>query len=237
MEAKIGSGTVVNTHPGRRQPPGTGTGTAQPPPRPKPQETATKQALNRDTLLSTAIAIADVEGLDAVSMRRIAADLGVGPMSLYRHVSNKDELAMQMADEVFGESELPVPGPQGWRPKLELISRVAARMQEALTLHSLVATVALSMADEAEAEQETGMTLARWYAQQRARADELFVGGRFPLLAELHEDTMPDLDALFEYSLARHLDGLAVLLGEPVPTAQGALGQVTGVTTCAGVGC
>ena len=86
------------------------------------QAGALKQALSRKHVLRTAIAIADVEGLDAVSMRRLAVELGVGPMSLYRHVANKDELVTQMADEVFGESELPVPGPPGWRAKLELIS-------------------------------------------------------------------------------------------------------------------
>ncbi|GAA2087166.1 GntR family transcriptional regulator [Actinomadura alba] len=264
VEAKVGSGTVVSARPGRRRPAGPATG--QVARRPKRQDDAAKCTLNRESMLRTAIAIADVEGLDAVSMRRVAAGLGVGPMSLYRHVSNKDELVMQMADVVFGEPELPVPGPAGWRDKLELISREqwalcwrhpwlpravsftrplfvpnmlahtewtlraldglglsrAARMQEALTLHSLVVTLGLSMADEVEAEQETGTTLARWYAQQRARTDELFAGGRFPLLAELHEDTVPDLDGLFEYSLARHLDGFAILVGERVPAPQDA---------------
>ncbi|MFI6029835.1 TetR/AcrR family transcriptional regulator C-terminal domain-containing protein [Amycolatopsis magusensis] len=66
--------------------------------------------------------------------------------------------------------------------------------------------------------QETGVTLARWLRAQRARTEELFASGRFPLLAEAHE-TAPDLDELFEYSLARHLDGVATLVGERVPKA------------------
>ncbi|MFC7642163.1 TetR/AcrR family transcriptional regulator [Streptosporangium lutulentum] len=74
-------------------------------------------------MLLTAIAIADREGLDAVSMRRLASELDAGAMSLYRHVANKDELVTQMVDEVFAEPELPTPGPEGWRAKLELISR------------------------------------------------------------------------------------------------------------------
>jgi len=103
VETRVGSGTVVSG-------------------RVRPRQSA-RRALAREDVLRTAIAIADAEGLDAVSMRRVAAELDVGPMSLYRHVANKDELVAQMADEVFGEAELPDPGPRGWRAKLELIAR------------------------------------------------------------------------------------------------------------------
>jgi AcrR family transcriptional regulator len=212
--------------------------------------------LNRNQVFRTAITIADREGLDAVSMRRLAAELGVGPMSLYRHVANKDELVTQMADEAFGELELPDPGPEGWRAKLELISHqqwalcrqhlwlpravsftrpllvptmmahtewtlraldglglpVAIRMREALALNALIVAVALSMASEVEAEQETGVTLDQWRLTQRERAAELLNSGRFPLLAIVPEEGVPDPDELFEYSLARHLDGFATLL-------------------------
>jgi DNA-binding transcriptional regulator YhcF (GntR family) len=247
VEAKVGSGTVVSAR------------TIQKQPSPRPRQTgAPKPALNRKQVLRTAIAIADTEGLDAVSMRRLAAELGAGPMSLYRHVANKDELVTQMADEAFGEPELPDPGPAGWRAKLELISRrqwelcrrhlwlpravsftrpllvpnmmahtewtlraldglglpMATRIREAITLHALVATAALSVADEVEAEQETGVTLDRWFFAQRKRADELLQSGEFPLLATVPEETVSDLDGLFEYSLARHLDGFAALLGD-----------------------
>ncbi|MER6947511.1 GntR family transcriptional regulator [Nonomuraea sp. NPDC000554] len=252
VEAKVGSGTVVSARTSQKQPVGP---TASPRPR---QAGVPKQALNRKHVLRTAIAIADVEGLDAVSMRRLAAELGVGPMSLYRHVANKDELVTQMVDEVFGEPELPIPGPDGWRAKLELICRrqwelcrrhlwlpravsfvrpllvpnvmahtewtlraldglglpMTTQIREALTLHALVVTVALSMADEVEAEQETGVTLDRWWLTQRKRADELLDSGRFPLLATIPEEAVSDLDGLFEYSLARHLDGFAALVEE-----------------------
>ncbi|MCA2177081.1 GntR family transcriptional regulator [Nonomuraea glycinis] len=270
VEAKVGSGTVVSPRTSRPQPALPRTSRPQPVgPRavrpqpvssrvggPQPVGGVPRQALDRRHVLRTAIAIADAEGLAAVSMRRLGVELGVGPMSLYRHVANKDELVTQMVDEVFGEPELPVPGPPGWRPKLELISRrqwelvrrhlwlpravsftrpllvpnmmahtewtlraldglglpMATRIREALTLHALVITVALSMADEVEAEQETGVTLTRWWLAQRTRADELLGSGRFPLLATIAEETVSDLDGLFEYSLARHLDGFAVMV-------------------------
>lgn len=60
--------------------------------------------------------------------RRIAADLGVTTMALYRHVPGKDELLLLMADSVFGGPPLPEPSARGWRPHLE----AAARMQWAM---------------------------------------------------------------------------------------------------------
>ncbi|NUW42501.1 TetR/AcrR family transcriptional regulator C-terminal domain-containing protein [Nonomuraea rhodomycinica] len=261
VETKVGSGAVVSgraaQEPDPRRAPDPG------PPRdprrridPRPAPNTARQALNRGQVLRAAIAIADVEGLDAVSMRRLAAELGVGPMSLYRHVANKDELVTEMVDEIFGRLELPVPGPEGWRAKLELIARrqwrlgrrhlwmpravsftrpllvpnmmahtewtlraldglglsMETRIREALTLHALVVNAALSMADEVEAEQETGVTLDRWWLAQRDRAGALLDSGRFPLLAAIPEEAVSDLDGLFEYSLARHLDGFAALV-------------------------
>lgn len=248
VETKVGSGAVVSARAARQQPTGPSASL-------KPRQGGITK-LNRKQVLRTAIATADAEGLDAVSMRRLAAELGVGPMSLYRHVANKDELVTQMVDEAFGEPDLPIPGPEGWRAKLELISRsqwelcrrhlwlpraisftrpslvpnmmehtewtlraldglglpVTTGIQEALTLHTLVLTIALSMADEVEAEQETGVTLDLWWLAQRKRTDELLHSGRFPLLAAIPEEAASDLNGLFEYALARHLDGFAVLV-------------------------
>lgn len=56
--------------------------------------------LTRDAIVSAAIDIADVEGFDALSMRKIADRLGVGAMSLYRHVADKDALLMAMTEEI-----------------------------------------------------------------------------------------------------------------------------------------
>lgn len=254
-ESKVGSGTVVSSSSGQPRPAGR---VQAPVTRPPTGSGRARKVLGREYLLRTAIAIADVEGCDAISIRRVAAELEVGPMSLYRHIANKDDLVVQMADLVFGEAELPCPGPAGWRAKLELVARrqwalccrhlwlpqavsftrpslapnmmvhtewilraldglglpLRTRMQEALTLHALVLHVALSTANEAEAAQETGVTLARWLQAQQARTEELFASGRFPLLAQVHEESPPDLDELFEYSLARHLDGFAILVSE-----------------------
>lgn len=67
--------------------------------------------LEREKIARTAIALADDEGLEAVSLRRIAERLGVTPMALYRHLENKDDLLDEMADRLYADLELP--GEQG----------------------------------------------------------------------------------------------------------------------------
>jgi DNA-binding transcriptional regulator YhcF (GntR family) len=82
-----------------------------------------KPHLGRDVVVRAAIALADAEGRRALSMRRLAAELEVGPMALYRHVPDKEELLRLMADTAFGAQDLPEPGPAAWRPRLELAAR------------------------------------------------------------------------------------------------------------------
>jgi AcrR family transcriptional regulator len=62
-----------------------------------------KPALTLGRIVTAAVALADAEGLDAVSMGRVAAELGTAPMSLYRHVSAKDELLTLMVDAAWDE--------------------------------------------------------------------------------------------------------------------------------------
>jgi AcrR family transcriptional regulator len=88
-------------------------------------------SLSHEQIAATAIAIADREGLDAVSMRRVAAELGCGTMSLYRYVSTKDELHDLMRDAVAGEDNPGSVQPTGhWRADL----RTAAHQMRATAL-------------------------------------------------------------------------------------------------------
>ena len=80
--------------------------------------------LSRDRIVRTAIAIADAEGLPAVTMRRLGTELGVPVMSLYRHVPSKDDLVFLMADSIFGEAALPDPRPEDWRAQIESVARL-----------------------------------------------------------------------------------------------------------------
>lgn len=79
--------------------------------------------LSRDAIVATAVAIADSEGLGAVSIRRVAADLGVRPMSLYTYIDRKEDLLVLMRDEVNGEVLIGADLPSGWRAAITAIAR------------------------------------------------------------------------------------------------------------------
>lgn len=69
--------------------------------------------LNVESIVAATLRIVDAEGVDEVSMRRVASELGTGPASLYAHVANKDELLGMVLDKVL--AELPVPDDPDWR--------------------------------------------------------------------------------------------------------------------------
>lgn len=79
--------------------------------------------LNAQAIVESAIAVADCDGLDAVSIRRVAALLGVRPMSLYTHIASKDELLDLMANELVGLMLIDPPPTGGWRSELGAIAR------------------------------------------------------------------------------------------------------------------
>jgi len=70
--------------------------------------------LSKERVLGAAVALADEGGVDSLSMRRLAQELGVVPMALYKHVSNKDELLDGMVDVVVGEID-PPPSGTDWK--------------------------------------------------------------------------------------------------------------------------
>ncbi|MEU6718202.1 TetR/AcrR family transcriptional regulator [Nonomuraea sp. NPDC046802] len=82
-----------------------------------------KPELSVDRIARAAIEVADAEGLQALSMRRVAERLGVGTMSLYTYVPGKPELFDVMLDMVYGETARPEDVPGGWRGRLEQIAR------------------------------------------------------------------------------------------------------------------
>ncbi|MEV7885869.1 TetR/AcrR family transcriptional regulator [Streptomyces sp. NPDC002817] len=83
-----------------------------------------KPALTLDRIVEAAVQVADADGLDAVSMRRVAGELGTGAMSLYRYVPGKAELLDLMLDRVQRPSENPADlGDGTWRSALEAMGR------------------------------------------------------------------------------------------------------------------
>ena len=70
---------------------------------------ARRVPLNRDRVLRAAVALADEVGIEALSMRNLAQELGVVPMALYKHVANKEELLGGMVDTIVGEIDQLIP--------------------------------------------------------------------------------------------------------------------------------
>ncbi|MFF1544328.1 TetR/AcrR family transcriptional regulator [Streptomyces sp. NPDC058291] len=95
----------------------------EPPPRPVP--------LDRERIVAAAVALADEGGLDAVSLRKVAARLNAGPMRLYGYISTKEELFDLMVDEVQAEI-LPEERPGDWR---EALGVLACRTRQAVLRH------------------------------------------------------------------------------------------------------
>src|SRR4051812_38199622 len=98
----------------------------------------THGALTREAVLRRALAIGDDEGLEAISLRRVASALGVTPMALYRYVESKDALLDAVLDLVYGEIELPDPEAVDWWDGLAAIAHSARR---ALIAHPVAAAV------------------------------------------------------------------------------------------------
>ncbi|GEM00186.1 TetR/AcrR family transcriptional regulator C-terminal domain-containing protein [Cellulomonas terrae] len=91
---------------------------------PSPGRPGPRPSLTLEQIADAAVALADAEGIEAVSMARLAESLGFTTMSLYRYVSSKDEVLSLMSDRASGRP--PVVGPEvgGWRERLELLLAV-----------------------------------------------------------------------------------------------------------------
>ncbi len=96
------------------------------------QPTNTRRTpLSKARVLEAAVALADEAGLEEFGMRRLAQELGVVPMALYKHVANKEELLNGMVDIVFSEIEVRVDHPD-WRSAMR---RRALSVRDALRRH------------------------------------------------------------------------------------------------------
>jgi len=98
-----------------------------------PEPGRRRPAHTREEIAAAALAIADSEGIDAVTMRRVAAELGAGTMTLYHYVRTKDDLLTLMSDALLGELVVPDDALGGsWRDALRVIAR---RTNETLERH------------------------------------------------------------------------------------------------------
>jgi AcrR family transcriptional regulator len=84
--------------------------------------------LTRELVLDAAIALADREGVDALSMRRLGAELGVQAMSLYNHVASKQDLLDGVAGRLLAGMEIPPPTEASWEDGLRQVCRSYRRL-------------------------------------------------------------------------------------------------------------
>jgi AcrR family transcriptional regulator len=100
--------------------------------------TARHAPLTREAVIAAGLALGDAEGLDAVSFRRLASELDVTPMALYRYVDNKEALLTGMLHAVWEDVALPEPGAD-WR---EGLTHLAGSLRDAFLAHPVAATIA-----------------------------------------------------------------------------------------------
>jgi AcrR family transcriptional regulator len=99
----------------------------------RPEPGTRKPRFSRGQIAAAALAIADSEGFEAVSIRRVAAELGAGTMTLYRYISAKADLITLMDDAIMGESLIPAGQlPADWR---EAVAAIARATRTALMRH------------------------------------------------------------------------------------------------------
>jgi TetR/AcrR family transcriptional regulator, tetracycline repressor protein len=103
-----------------------------------PRGTQGGPALTRRAVIEAALASADAGGLKAITFRRLAAQLGGTPMSLYRYVHSKDALLDALADRVFEEFEVPTDDSADWREQLSGLARSFRRL---LIAHPAIAAL------------------------------------------------------------------------------------------------
>jgi AcrR family transcriptional regulator len=129
-----------------------------------------KAPLSENAILDAALAITRTEGLDAVTMRRVAAELDTGAASLYVYVRNREELLRAMMDRVAGTVPRVAPEPERWREQVHDLMR---GLREALEAHPGLASVLTGEPPTTEnalagAESLLGILLAGGIASQDA---------------------------------------------------------------------
>jgi TetR/AcrR family transcriptional regulator, tetracycline repressor protein len=109
-----------------------------------PGSAGRQQRLSPDAILDRALAVADAEGLDAVSVRRLARELGVTPMALYWHFKDKQALLHALGDRLLGELDLAIDQSAPWPDQLRAL---IVSLTAVLRAHPSAATLIGSLPD------------------------------------------------------------------------------------------
>src|SRR5918999_541648 len=184
--------------------------------RSQPATRGPKAALDAATIVRAAIELADAEGLEAVSMRRVAERLEMGTMSLYTYVPGKGELLDLMVDTVYAE-QLVAEGAEArdLRSRLETLAR---EQWAFFQRHPWTLSIASGRSVLRPNEAATGKAEAEWWTEREAILNEVMTAERFPVLDRLAADggfdVPPDTENYnvrfivddFEFGLQRMLD-------------------------------
>jgi AcrR family transcriptional regulator len=149
--------------------------------------------LNREKVLETAIALADKLGSDALSMRRLATELDVVPMALYKHVANKEQLLDGMVDSVIAEIER-VPFAGDWRAaaRQQVLAARAALQRHAWARRVIETRVGKSLAVLDYIEAFSGLLFAGGFSADLTHHAMHALGGRiWGFTQEVFEDAVP----------------------------------------------
>ncbi|HZI39425.1 MAG TPA: TetR/AcrR family transcriptional regulator [Acidimicrobiia bacterium] len=196
-----------------------------------------REPVQREEILQSALRIAKTEGLSAITMRRLASDLGVSPMACYWHVANKEELLVLLADHVLSQ----VPSPEGnrarWAEELDILAhQICDALSQAPGLATwvlnqnplLITPSSLRLADAATSLllnagfdgrsaaaafaalyiYVTGQVHLRERPKAPPDASASMLSGEYPTLVQIAE-FLGDFGngGLFDYGLARLLEG------------------------------
>ncbi|MDA0178843.1 TetR/AcrR family transcriptional regulator C-terminal domain-containing protein [Solirubrobacter phytolaccae] len=183
-----------------------------------------RPALTRDAIVAKAVEIADAEGLDAVSIRRLAADLPARPMSLYNHITDKQELVGLMLDRIIDEGLIGDALSPDWREAMRQIARsarAAAERHPWLTI-GLGATRAQRESFHRHHEESlralAGLRASDADKRRLLLAVDSFTWGHVAMEAARRSEALAAMqipDDGFEVGLEWILAGAAAALGEP----------------------
>jgi AcrR family transcriptional regulator len=132
--------------------------------RERPAARVPRNTLSRAVVAEAALTLIDSEGLDALTMPRVAQRLGVGTMSLYRHVQHKDDLIDAVAERVMSDIRVPDGGPDDWEGRVVGYLRA---LRDAAIAHPAVGRI---LADR-------GLTIGPVFDQLEALHDILITAG------------------------------------------------------------
>jgi TetR/AcrR family transcriptional regulator, tetracycline repressor protein len=166
--------------------------------------------LDRRQIVTEAIALLDADGLDGVTLRRLARRLGVQAPTLYWHIPNKAALVTAIAEEMLDQQFADLAPPEPDQPWQEWLAGLAGRLRRALLAHPdgarVISTAQLSLRMAGISELAMSTLVARGLPLRRARLIVLAVE-RFTVGYVLEEQApRPDQDALAGFDLAAFTD-------------------------------